>query len=195
MAREKTSNEAALGRDRRWSAGAADRRVRLRGGGFCASLFVSTYFAIFGAEARTFPIPPDHPAAKIDVPDDWRPTSIDDGVEGSASDGAVRLAVQFIPGPDLDAASAAATTRLARSGVAVDPKSRRAGRRRYNGFDALKIDYTGTDPNGESDVTIILVALPEKSAFVAICTWGDDEAQESVSNDLQAIADSIELAR
>lgn len=195
MAREKTSNEVALAGDRRWSVGAADRRACPEAGGLCAALFVWAYFAISGAAARTFPIPPDHPAARIDVPDDWRPTPIGDGVEGSASNLAVRLAVQFIPGPDLDAASAAATTTLARSGVAVDPESRRAGRRRYNGFDALKIDYTGTDPNGESDITIILIALPEKSGFVAVCTWGDDEAQESVSNDLQAIADSIELAR
>jgi hypothetical protein len=95
----------------------------------------------------------------------------------------------------LDAASATAATKLARSGVAVDPESRREAHRRYNGFEALKIDYTGTDQNGESDITIVLVALPEKSGFVAVCTWGDDEAQESVSNELQAIADSVRIAR
>jgi hypothetical protein len=161
----------------------------------CATLFTLAYFAIFGAAAGTFPIPPDHPAARIDVPDDWRPMSIGGGVEGSASNVAVRLAVQFTPGSDLDAATATATANLARRGVAVDPESRREARRRYNGFDALKIDYTGTDPNGESDITIILIALPEKSGFVAVCTWGDDEAQESVSNDLQAIADSVRVAR
>jgi hypothetical protein len=131
----------------------------------------------------------------IDVPEDWRPMSVGGGVEGAASNVSVRLAVQFIPAPDWDTASAAATTRLARSGVAVDPDSRRQAHRRYNGFDALKIDYAGTDPNGESDITIILVALPDKSGFVAVCTWGDDEAQESVSNDLQAIADSVQVAR
>jgi hypothetical protein len=117
------------------------------------------------------------------------------GVEGSASNAAVRLAVQFVPGSNLDAANAAAIASLGRSGVAVDLESRRAGSRRYSGFDAVKIDYSGTGPNGESDITIILVALPEKSGFVAVCTWGDDEAQESVSNDLQAIADSVELAQ
>jgi hypothetical protein len=73
--------------------------------------------------------------------------------------------------------------------------NRAAARRRYNGFDALKIDYNGPDSNGESDITIILIALPEKFGFVAVCTWGDDEAQESVSNDLQAIADSVQVAR
>jgi hypothetical protein len=121
--------------------------------------------------------------------------SVGGGVEGSASNVEVRLAVQFIPGTNLDAASAAATATLARSRVAVDPESRRVAHRRYNGFDALKIDYTGTDPDGESDITIILIVLPEKSGFVAVSTWGDDEAQESVSNDLQAIADSVRVAR
>ena len=195
MAREKTSIKVTLMEGRRRSGGGADRRACGRLGGLCAALFVWANVAISGAAARTFPIPPDHPAARIDIPDDWRPTPIGGGVEGSAIDVAVRLAVQFIPAPDLDAAGATATTKLARSGVVVDPQSRRAGQRRYNGFDALKIDYSGTDPNGESDITIILVALPEKSGFVAVCTWGDDEAQELVSNELQAIADSIELAR
>jgi hypothetical protein len=78
---------------------------------------------------------------------------------------------------------------------AVDPESRHEARRRYNGFDALKIDYTGTDQNGETDITMILIALPEKSGFVAICTWGDDEAQTAVSSDLLAIADSVRVAR
>ena len=166
-----------------------------KSGGLCVALFALAYLAISRAAAGTFPIPPDHPAARIDIPDDWRPMSIGGGVEGSASNVAVRLAVQFIPGSDLDAASATATTKLARSRVAVDPESRREARRRYNGFDAVKIDYTGTDPNGESDITIILIALPKQSGFVAVCTWGDDEAQESVSNDLQAIADSVQIAR
>ena len=164
-------------------------------GGLCAVLFAAAYLAVFAAAAATFPVPPDHPAARIDVPDDWRPMSIGGGVEGSASNVAVRLAIQFVAAPDLDAASAAAITKLARLGVAVDAESRRAAPRRYSGFDAIKIDYAGADPNGESEITIILVALPDKSGFVAVCTWGDDEAQESVSNDLQAIADSIQVER
>lgn len=169
---------------------------RLRkSGGLCAALFGLAHLATLGAAAATFPIPPDHPAARIDIPDDWRPMSIGGGVEGSASNAAVRLAVQFIPASDLDAASAAATTKLARSGVAVDPESRHEARRRYNSFDALKIDYTGTDQNGETDITMILIAFPEKSGFVAICTWGDDEAQTAVSSDLLAIADSVRVAR
>ena len=176
--------------------GWSSRSSRLgKSGGLSAALFALAYFAIVGAAAGTFPIPPDRPAARIDVPDDWRPVSVGGGVEGSSSNVSVRLTIQFIPTSDLDAASAAAATKLARSGVAVDPESRREAHRRYNGFDALKIDYTGTDPDGESDITIVLVALPEKSGFVAVCTWGDDEAQESVSNELQAIADSVQIAR
>ena len=109
--------------------------------------------------------------------------------------GAVRFAAEFIAAPDLDAASAAATAKLKQSGVVVDAETRRAARRRLNGLDALKIDYSGTDPSGESDITIILVALPLKVGFVAVCYWGEDEAQESVSNDLQSIAESVELAK
>lgn len=163
--------------------------------GLCAAFAVWAYFTIAGAAARTFPIPPDHPVATIDVPDDWRPMSIRDGVEGSAIGVAVRIAAEFIPTPDLDAASATATAKLRQSGVVIAAETGRAARRLYNGLDVLKVDYSGTDPNGESDITIILVAMPEKAGFVAVCYWGEDEAQESVSNDLQSIAESVELAK
>jgi hypothetical protein len=163
--------------------------------GLYAALFVCAYFTIAGAAARTFPIPPNHPVAQIDLPDDWRSVSIRDGVEGSASNVAVRLIVQFIPALDLDAASAAAMTKLTQEGVFVAPETRHTARRRYNGLDALKIDYSGTDPDGESDITIILIALAKKSGFVVVCYWGEDEAQESVSNDLQSIAESVVLAQ
>jgi hypothetical protein len=195
MAREKTSIKVPVMGDPPQPAGPLDCRSYLTAAGLGAVLFAWASFAIAAASARTFPIPPDHPAASIDIPDDWRPISVGGGVEGAPSNAAVRLAVQFIPASELDKASAEAITKLAQNGVAVDPETRRVAGRRYTGFDAVKIDYSGTDPNGESDITIILVILPAKSGFVAICTWGDDEAQESVSNDLQTIADSVELAR
>ena len=163
--------------------------------GLRAALAVWAHFTIAGAAARTFSIPPDRPVATIDVPDDWRPMSIRDGVEGSAMSEAVRIAAEFISAPDLDAASATARAKLRQSGVVVAAETGRAARRLYNGLDALKIEYSGTDPNGESDITIILVAMPAKAGFVAVCYWGEDEAQEFVSNDLQSIADSVELAK
>jgi hypothetical protein len=147
------------------------------------------------AEARTFPIPAQQPVATIAVPDDWRTVPTPDGVEGSAENGTVRLAVQFIPIPDLGVASEMAATRLAESGVVPVPETRRQAERRYNGLDAVKIDYSGTDPNGESDITLIMVAAPGKSGFVAICYWGDGEAQESLGNDLLSIAESLELVK
>jgi hypothetical protein len=66
---------------------------------------------------------------------------------------------------------------------------------RFNGSDALEIDFSGAESKGEPDVTLILIAALRKPGFVAICYWGDDEALESVSNDIQAIADSVELVK
>jgi hypothetical protein len=167
----------------------------MRARGFGAALLIWTNLSIAGASARTFPIPPQHPVATIDVPGDWRAMSTRDGVEGSANNVPVRFAVQFILAPDLDTATATAMIKLTQSGVVVAPETRRVARRGYSGLDALKIDFSGTDPSGESDITVILIAVPAKSGFVVVCYWGDDEAQESVSNDLQSIAESVELVK
>jgi hypothetical protein len=76
----------------------------MRARGFGAALLIWTNLSIAGASARTFPIPPQHPVATIDVPGDWRAMSTRDGVEGSANNVPVRFAVQFILAPDLDTA-------------------------------------------------------------------------------------------
>jgi hypothetical protein len=162
---------------------------------FCAGLVICVNLVAVGAAARTFPIPAERPVATIEVPDDWHPVSTRDGVEGAAGNGVVRLVVQFVQASHLEAAAGMAMTKLTLSGVVLSPDTRRAAPRRYNGLDALEIDYSGTDPNGQSDIALILVAMPGKSGFVAVCYWGDDEAQESVGNDLQSIAESLVPAK
>jgi hypothetical protein len=174
------------------SCGIGSRSVAVR---LFATLLVAASFTTANAAARSFPLPADRPLATIEVPDDWRPVASRDEVEGSAGEAAVGLAVQFIAAPDFEAAVAAAMANLAQKRVLAAPGTRRTAPRRYSGLNARKIDFSGTDPNGDSDITVILVELPAKSAFVAICVWGEDEAQESVSNDVQAIAESIHLTR
>jgi hypothetical protein len=162
---------------------------------FLGTLLVISVGASFAVAAtRPFPFPAAAPVATIDVPEDWGPRATSDGVEGSTNNGAVRLNAQFIPAPDPDSAFAAAMASIRRQGVSPTLQSRRSWRQRYNGLDALKVSFSGTDPNGESEITMILVTLPGNAGFVAVSYWGDDEAQESVGNDLQAIAESIKLS-
>jgi hypothetical protein len=164
-------------------------------GALLAAGLIGAQFIVAAAAARPFPIPSEHPIATVEIPDSWRPALAPNGVEGSASNGAVHLAVEFVAASDLDAATARAMEKLAERGVALAPETKRSAARRFNGLDALKVDFSGTDSNGESDITLILVAVPRKPGFVAICYWGDDEAQESVGNDLQSIADSIQASK
>jgi hypothetical protein len=72
---------------------------------------------------------------------------------------------------------------------------RRPTPQRINGLDALRLDYSGAEADGESYVTLILAAAPKGPGFVALCYWGDDEAQESVGADLQMIAESLRAAK
>jgi hypothetical protein len=160
-----------------------------------ASIVIGAQILAVSAAARTFSIPRDQPVATVDIPDSWRPTPACGGIEGSALDGVVHLAVEFIAAPDVGAASAAAIKKLADRNVAINPKTQRTAILRFNAFEALKTDFSGTDPSGESEITLILVATPRKSGFLLISYWGDDEAQESVSNDLQSVLDSLEVVK
>jgi hypothetical protein len=167
-------------------------------GCFVASLLAMTIGAqLFTAPAaaKRFPIPGDRPGATVDIPDSWSPAVAAEGVEGLGLEGAVVLTVEFVSAPDAEAAGAAALIRLAQRGVVVAPETKRTARRSFNGSDAFKIDFSGAGPNGDTDVTLIMIASPRKPGFVSICYWGDDEALESVSNDIQSIADSVEFVK
>lgn len=163
--------------------------------GLLAAVGIGAGLFVGSAAATTFPIPGDQPVVTVDIPDSWRPTPVRDGVEGVALQGAVHLTVNFVSAPDLNVASAAAIKKLAGRDVVVAPATKRTAPRRFSGFDAFKIDFSGVDPNGESSITLILIATPTKSGFVSISFWGDDDAQESVSNEIQSIADSVEIAK
>ena len=164
-------------------------------GRLLAALAIGAQFFTDSAAAKRFPIPSDRPGATVDVPDGWRPAAAAEGVEAIGLEGAVVLAIEFVSAPDAEAAGAAAIMRLAQRGVVVAPETKRTARRSFNGSDALKIDFSGTDKNGDTDVTLIVIAAPRTPGFVSICYWGDDEALESVSNDIQTIADSVEFVK
>jgi hypothetical protein len=160
-----------------------------------AAVVAGAQFFVTSAAAKRFPIPSDQPVATADIPDAWRPTIAPNGVEAVGLEGAVRLTVEFVSAPDAEGAGAAAVKQLAERGIVVAQETKRTARRHFNGSDALKIDFSGVESNGEPDVTLILFATSRKSGFIAICYWGDDEALESVSNDIQAIADSVEFVK
>jgi hypothetical protein len=135
------------------------------------------------------------PSPQRIFPDSWRPTVASNGVEAVGLEGAVRLVVEFVSALDAEGAGAAVIKQLAERGIVVAPETKRTARRHFNGSDALKIDFSGAESKGEPDVTLILIAALRKPDFVAICYWGDDEALESVSNDIQANADSVEFVK
>lgn len=147
------------------------------------------------AAARTFPLPAARPVMSVEIPDSMNPGPTPDGAEASANGGAVRVAVHFFASADRDAATEAAMTALLRAGVKPDPATRRVAPLRLDGFDAMKIDYEGVDPNGKSLITLIVAAAPNAAGVVAVCYWGDDEAQELVGNDLQSIAESLQSVK
>ena len=164
-------------------------------GRLVAAVTIGAQFLAISAAAKRFPIPSDQPVATADIPDFWRPTVASNGVGAVGIEGAVRLTVEFVSAPDAEGAGAAAIKQLAERGIVVALETKRTARRHFNGSDALEIDFSGVESKGEPDVTLILIAALRKSGFVAICYWGDDEALESVSNDIQAIADSVEFVK
>jgi hypothetical protein len=158
------------------------------------ALAIGPQFFTASAAAKRFPIPRDLPGATVDIPDSW-PSVAAEGVEAVGLEGAVVLTVEFVSAPDAEAAGAVEIKKLAQRGIVVAPETKRTARRSFNGSDALKIDFSGADPNGDTDVTLIVIAGPRKPGFVSICYWGDDEALESVSNDIHSIADSVEFVK
>jgi hypothetical protein len=164
-------------------------------GHFVASTVIVALLFAAPARARTFSIPRDQAVATVEIPDTWRPVSAFAGVEATAMDGAVHLAVEFIQASSIDAASTVAIAKLAERKVTITPGTQRAVRQRVNGLDRLKIDFSGADSNGDSSIALILVAAAKGAGFVAISYWGDDEAEEAVANDLLTIADSLGVSK
>ena len=144
------------------------------------------------ALARTFPVPPDHPAVTISVPPNWKVTEIEYGYSAFSPGEDVYFSVEHADNAkDLNAMMSLNTSWMKENHIKpVKPTVEDAS---INGVPVTHYEFDTTDENGKTLVDFILVKAGDAIAMVTL--WGSADERNKHKSDILGILGSIKPAQ
>jgi hypothetical protein len=143
------------------------------------------------AHAKTLKVPSDEFAiASIDIPDDWEPDEITNGVAGTSDDGAVYLAVVAVGSEKgMNAEIDDTFAMLKEHNVELDKASKKENKFKINGLDAEEMLFQGKDEDGPTAVSITFVTVKDKLVVLTywVSTADEKKHQEEVGKILKSL--------
>jgi hypothetical protein len=153
-------------------------------------LFLLSAF-IGSAVAETFKLPEEKPIASFVLPDSWKPSKTDAGIEAASVDGEIYISVEYIDADSVNDVIDSTMAFLTKQGVKVDDKSPTTGDSTLNGMKISHLAYKATDKDGPCEVSLSFLSVVEGKALV-ITYWGSSEASDKHKDSLEKIVGSFE---
>lgn len=143
--------------------------------------------------AGSFTFPSDEPAATVDIPDSWKPSETDYGVEATSPDEGTYISFDVAGAEDMEQVISDVFAFLEENGVTPDPASQTESKGEQNGMAYQTLSWKGTDKEGPVTIGVGVVTLsPEKIAIVTY--WASAETEEANNAEVNKILESIKPA-
>jgi hypothetical protein len=160
---------------------------------FLTLLIIASVGAI-SANAKTLKVPSDEfPIASIEIPDDWDPEEITNGVAGTSDDDAVYLAVVAVGNEKgMDAEIEDTFAMLKEHDVELDQSTKKENKFKINGLDAEELLFQGKDEDGAAAVSITFVPIKDKVIVLTywVSTADEKKHQEEVGKIIKSLKPS-----
>jgi hypothetical protein len=144
--------------------------------------------------AGTFNFPSDDPVATVDIPDSWKPTETDYGVEANSPDAGTYISFDAAGAEDTDEVIKSVFTFLEENGVTADPASQTESKGDQNGMPYETLSWKGTDKDGPVTIGVGIVGVSEESLAI-VTYWASTETEEKNNPDVNKMLESIRPAK
>jgi hypothetical protein len=142
------------------------------------------------ALADTFKLPENKPVVSFILPDSWKPTETESGLQAASVDGEIYLALEFFDADSMKDVVDANMTFLDTQGVTVDKTPKSEGDSTLNDMAISHMSYRGTDKDGPCEVSLSFVSVaPGKGLMITY--WGSTDAADKHKESLEKILNSI----
>jgi hypothetical protein len=142
------------------------------------------------ALADTFKLPENKPVVSFVLPDSWKPTETDSGLQAVSVDGEIYLALEFFDEDSMKDVVEANMNFLETQGVTVEKKPKSEGDSTLNDMSISHMSYKGTDKDGSCEVSLSFLAVaPGKGLMITY--WGSTDAADKHKESLEKILNSI----
>ena len=150
--------------------------------------------AIATADAKTFKLPNDEFAiASIDIPDNWKPSEVDRGVECQSSDDAVYISIVAVGNEKGMNAEIEDTFEMLKThNVTLDDSTKKENKFKIGSLDATELLFQGKDEDGPAAVSMCFV--PVKDKVVVLTYWVTTAKEKEHQAEVGKIVNSLKPA-
>jgi hypothetical protein len=142
------------------------------------------------ALADTFKLPENKPVVSFVLPDSWKPTETDAGLQAVSVDGEIYLALEFFDEDSMKDVVEANMNFLETQGVTVEKNPKSQGDSTLNDMSISHMSYKGTDKDGSCEISLSFLAVsPGKGLMITY--WGSTDAADKHKESLEKILNSI----
>jgi hypothetical protein len=144
--------------------------------------------------AKTLKLPNDEfPIASINMPDDWEPEEVNNGVAAASPDSAVYLAAVAVGNEKgMNAELDDTFAMLEAHKVTLDKDSKKENKFELNGAEVNELLFEGKDEDGPCAVSIAFV--PVKDKVVVLTYWVTTEREKEHQEEVGKIVQSLKPA-
>jgi len=142
------------------------------------------------AAAKTYELPDANPAVTVTLPNSWKPTEIDSGVEATSADTETYVAVETATAKGVDGLITDDIQFLVDQGITIDKSSQQTHDTTINGIPCSFITWNGKDKDGPTSVTLVIFGVTDNLVLL-MTAWSSPAGDKSNGAELEKIVSSI----
>ena len=142
------------------------------------------------AVAKEFSLPDANPAVSVTLPNAWKPTETDNGVEATSPDGGAYIAVETSPARGMNELLDADIAFLKKNNVKLDLSSQQQQSTNANGIPVTFLHWSGTDDDGPTSVTLGIFGITD-NLLMLLTSWATPAAEKKYTPALDAALSSV----
>ena len=141
-------------------------------------------------QAKVFELPDANPAVAAVLPDSWKPSETDAGVEATSPDGETYVALETATAKGMNQLIDADIAFLTKAGVVIDRSTQQTQDTTMNGISVSFLHWKGKDKDGPTAVTLGIFGLSDNLVLL-MTAWSSPAGDKANGGALDRILASI----
>jgi hypothetical protein len=149
-----------------------------------------SYGLVAPALAKTFELPDANPAVTVTLPNSWKPSEVEKGVEATSADGETYVAAETATAKGMEKLIDEDIEFLTAQGVTIDKSTQQTQDTTANGIPVSFLHWKGKDKDGPTAVTLGIFGVSDNLVLL-LTAWSSPLGDKKHGDELTAILQSI----
>lgn len=147
-------------------------------------------FVAMPAMAKMYELPDANPAISVALPNNWKPTEVEKGVEATSPDGETYVALETATAKGMESLIDEDIKFLTDQGVVIDRSTQQTHDTTQNGMPASYLRWSGKDKDGPTNVTLGIFGVSDNLVLL-MTAWSSPAGEKLHDAEMSQIVASI----